>query len=430
MRPYLIVPGVLCAATLVTNVFAVTSGEVYTTDAYQYGRFTARIQFAPGSGVVSSFFLWKDGSEQEGVFWNELDFEKLEDQCVVETNTIYGNPEGLHSQRHDIDAELCESYHVYSYEWTPDYIAWTVDGVEIRRATGDVAKDYADNTAQGMQLRFNVWPGDETFGGVFNASILPVYQYIDWIEYSAYENGDFELLWRDDFTDNTLPARWSTATWDSPKGLSTHSPDNVTVMDGYVVVALTQDNATGTAGANPKATDTEEPDTTSAPDPSSTATSEPPATSDEGSSAEDASSESSSDSSASEPTTGEESGATSASSASTSTGATTSTAAATSTATQSQTTAPMNTTSASTSSATAPTGTNTTTGSTATTTPTTTGSPQNTSEGTTSGDATNDAASCACFVGRASTGFTGSGWILSGLPLLLAWRRRKPLTRQ
>jgi len=38
----------------------VQSAEFYRTQADFYGRFEARIRFAPGEGVVSSFFLWKD----------------------------------------------------------------------------------------------------------------------------------------------------------------------------------------------------------------------------------------------------------------------------------------------------------------------------------------------------------------------------------
>lgn len=261
------------AALWSNSAAAVTSGEVYTTEGYQYGRFSARIQFAPGSGVVSSFFLWKDGSEADGVFWNELDFEKLEASCVVETNTIYGNPVGLHSKRHnELAADLCGSYHVYVYEWTPEYLSWKVDGVEIRRETGDVVQAYAQNTTgKGMQLRFNVWPGDKDFGGVFSDTILPVYQYIDWVEYASYDNGTFTTQWRDDFDQPNLHARWATASWESPKNNSTHSPSNVVIRDGYVVLALTSDQATGIGQANPKATDTggDTTDTSSDTDPTS-----------------------------------------------------------------------------------------------------------------------------------------------------------------
>jgi Glycosyl hydrolases family 16 len=242
---------------------AVASAELYTADAYQYGRYSARIQFAPGSGVVSSFFLWKDGSEVEGVFWNELDFEKLEQVCRVETNPIYGEPESIDPEQHVIEGDLCGGYHVYTYEWTPDYIAWLVDDVEIRREVDAVAAAYRDNTAAGMQLRLNVWPGDATFGGDFDPVILPVYEYIDWVEYSSYSDGAFNVEWREDFNGDSIPAGWLTASWDSPKGLSTHARSNVALKDGYAVLALTADDATGIDASNPKATDVLAPPTPS-----------------------------------------------------------------------------------------------------------------------------------------------------------------------
>lgn len=411
------------AMTVAAQAAAVTSAEIYTTEAYQYGRFSARIQFAPGSGVVSSFFLWKDGSEVSGTFWNELDFEKLEDACFVETNTIYGNPVGLHSERHNINADLCGTYHVYTYEWTPEYLLWTVDGVEIRRETGDVVQAYAQNTASGMQLRFNVWPGDETFGGVFNPSILPVYQYIDWVEYSSYDNGNFELLWRDDFDAPTLAARWATASWESPKQNSTHAPGNVAVKDGYVILALTSDQATGTAGANPSATDTDrDPTGTTMPDPSSTAPSEAPPTSSE--------EQSSSDPGTDEPTTGETSDTatqpnpTDDSSAGTVTSAD---AVPTSSAATQPTTQP-------TAPATAPTGVTSTAAPTTDSTALTSHPGAVDSMDQASGDAGggSNAAGCACKVG-APEPLGNQAWLLSALALstVIAWRlRRGSLNRQ
>ncbi len=74
----------------------------------------------------------------------------------------------------------CGGFHVYSYEWLPDSITWFVDGTQIRQETGAAASAYADNAPNGMQLHFNIWPGDASFGGNFSTSILPVHQYIDW----------------------------------------------------------------------------------------------------------------------------------------------------------------------------------------------------------------------------------------------------------
>ena len=105
-----------------------------------------------------------------------------------------------------------------------------------------------------MQLRFNIWPGDASFGGNFDPSKMPVYQYINWVQYSAYENGAFQLKWRQDFTDATVPSGWLTGNWKSPKGLSTHSPSNIGFVDGYAVLSLTADTATGITGASPSDT--------------------------------------------------------------------------------------------------------------------------------------------------------------------------------
>jgi endo-1,3-1,4-beta-glycanase ExoK len=246
-----IAAGCFLAVALAPGVArAVGSAEFYTSRSYGYGRFEARIRFAAGDGVISSFFMWKTGSEVSGTFWNELDFEKLGANCHVETNAIYGNPSSNHNRTEQI-ADPCGGYHTYTYEWTPEAIVWLVDGMEIRRETGAVAMAYAQNAATaGMQLRFNVWPGDASFGGNFSPSILPVHQYVDWVAFASYANGQFTMQWREDFN-GALPTGWASATWGSPKNLSTHKTQNVNIVDGHLVLSLTADNALGPAGAMP-----------------------------------------------------------------------------------------------------------------------------------------------------------------------------------
>jgi endo-1,3-1,4-beta-glycanase ExoK len=249
--------GVACLAN---TAYAVSSAEFYTAESYQYGRFEARIQFAAGDGVISSFFLWKDGSEVSGTFWNELDFEKLGADCYLETNAYYGKPAAVHSEKSTTTADLCGKFHTYTYEWTPEYIAWLIDGVEIRRVTGAAATAYAENATAGMQLRFNIWPGNASFGGNFSPDILPVHQYINWVQYSSYADGAFTLKWREDFNATTAPSGWRKGNWESPKNLSTHNAANVTFMNGYAVLSLTADDALGSAGAAPN--DPDDPGTT------------------------------------------------------------------------------------------------------------------------------------------------------------------------
>jgi hypothetical protein len=150
-----------------------------------------------------------------------------------------------------VTEDLCGAFHVYTMEWTPEAIVWLLDGNELRRETGDAPAAFAANAPNGMQIRFNIWPGDASFGGNFDPSILPVHQYIDWVEYSSYADGEFTVEWREDFDGATVPSGWLTGSWASPKNKSTHDARNVNFIDGYAVISLTSDEATGPAGSDP-----------------------------------------------------------------------------------------------------------------------------------------------------------------------------------
>ena len=245
--PLLLMPALLAVAA---PAFAVASAELYQNQTYTYGRFEARVRFAAGDGVISSFFLWKPGSEMPDTYWNELDFEKLGATCRLQTNPLYGLPVGDHSQVAVLDADLCGEYHTYSFEWTPSYIAYLVDGVEVRRDGEETAAAFADNAAAGMQMHFNVWPGDATFGGNFDPASLPVQQYISWVQYSSFADGAFTFAWREEF-DAGLPSGWAVGNWASPKNLSTHQAANATFTGGVSVLSLTADGATGFTGTPP-----------------------------------------------------------------------------------------------------------------------------------------------------------------------------------
>jgi endo-1,3-1,4-beta-glycanase ExoK len=241
----------LVLLTVAAQAGAVASAELIQNQSYTYGRFEARVSFARGDGVISSFFLWKPGSEMAGTFWNELDFEKLGADCRLQTNPLYGLPVVDHHEFETIEADLCGSYHTYTFEWTPSYIAYLVDGVEVRRDTGETAAAFVENAASGMQFHFNVWPGDASFGGNFDPAILPVHQYISWVQYSSFADGAFNFEWREEFDGPTLPTGWSVGNWASPKNLSTHQPANVSFLGGLAVLSLTADAATGFVGTPP-----------------------------------------------------------------------------------------------------------------------------------------------------------------------------------
>lgn len=253
-----VLAGSICATTLLYAgaAAAVSSAELYTSESYRYGRYEARLQFAPADGVVSSFFLWKDGSELEDEYWGELDTEKV-GPCAYSSNAIYGLPEKHATEKITTSADLCGEYHTYAFEWTPESIVWLLDGEEVRRLEGTVAEEFATNVVEGMQIRFNVWPGNANFGGNFSESSLPVHQFINWVAYHEYtpgagdDGGDFTLAWREDFEEDRLPSGWFTGSWASPFSLSTHVSQNVNFVDGTAILSLTADDARGFSGTVP-----------------------------------------------------------------------------------------------------------------------------------------------------------------------------------
>jgi endo-1,3-1,4-beta-glycanase ExoK len=237
-------------ATIPATAMAMASAELYGTKAYVYGRFEARMRMAAGDGVVSSFFLWKEGSEASGAYWCELDLEKFGADCRLQTNARYGTSGTNHDQKHTVSG-LCTAYHDYRMEWTSSYISWSVDNTEIRRDTGATATAFAQNATAGMTMHFNIWPGNSDFGGNINNTTLPVHQYISWIQYSSYDNGSFKQEWREEFQASGVPSGWAAGDWASPFNLSTHNTKNVNFVNGIAILSLTNDNATGNPGTPP-----------------------------------------------------------------------------------------------------------------------------------------------------------------------------------
>jgi hypothetical protein len=241
----------LACAVSPSAALGMASAELYGTEAHFYGRFEARIRHAPGDGVVSSFFLWKEGSSDANAYWNELDMEKVGANCEMHTNAYYGKPAAQHTQTNTMPSNICADYHTYTFEWTPTYISWSVDGKEFRRETGATATAFAQNATGGMTVHFNLWPGNASFGGDISKTTLPVHEYISWVQYSSYDNGAFGAPSRQEFDGSSVPAGWAVGNWSSPFNLSTHNPQNVSCVNGIAVMSLTNDNATGNPGTPP-----------------------------------------------------------------------------------------------------------------------------------------------------------------------------------
>lgn len=231
------------------------AAEIYSNQTYHYGRYEVRMKVAKGSGVLSTFFTYKNGSEIGNTFWEEIDIEvfgknnatQWQSNVIIGANRPTTKTEGVHTA-----ASLGDGYHTYVLEWTPSYIAWFVDGGEVRRITGG---QFVTSLTSNQDIRFNIWAANiAEWVGAFNANVLPVYQFVNYIEYKPYNASTKSFTtsgsWRDDFNSFDT-SRWNKANWTFAENYADFDTNNVIVKDGTLILALTREGATGFTGTVP-----------------------------------------------------------------------------------------------------------------------------------------------------------------------------------
>jgi endo-1,3-1,4-beta-glycanase ExoK len=239
----------LLAGSASAQTKAYKGAEVYTSTRVQYGRIEVRMRMIRGGSLISTFFTYKDGSELSGARWEELDIEALgkNDAKTWQSNLITGNPRVTSEQVYTEPTSLADDYHTYRIEWTPEYVAWAFDGTEVRRTQGG----QVSQVVSAHQLHFNAWSStDPGWAGDFDDSVLPAYQFVNWIRYYRYENGQFVLDWTDDF-DTFQTSRWAKGNWTFDKNRVDFDPANAVVQDGTLILAITKEGATGFSGTVP-----------------------------------------------------------------------------------------------------------------------------------------------------------------------------------
>ena len=219
--------------------------EYRTKEAFTYGKFETRMKPAGKEGMLASFFTYHEITST--MDWNEIDIEILGRY----TNDVQFNPITKGQVNHVSHAltsfNPALDYHDYGFEWTPDYVAWFIDGKEVHRQTGA----HIQTLDLPQKLMMNVWnPDYENWVGVWSDKVLPAFSYYDWIKYSAYTPGtgnygtgnNFTVLWTDEL-DSYDTTRWE-------KGVHTFGgnncdfiEENIIFENGKMILALT-DNVT------------------------------------------------------------------------------------------------------------------------------------------------------------------------------------------
>ncbi len=214
--------------------------EVYSLDKVKFGKFVMRMKMVSKPGVVSSFFTYDNESWQGGVPWREIDIEVVgKNPNQFQTNLITGNlAKRVHSENmHKL--ENLDQFHEFTLTWTPNEISWAVDGKVVHVETADKSQQVVDMRDASQSYRMNIWVSEAAeWVGMFNLRGLPLYQYIDWVEYYRYADGQFNLAWRDDFTFFD-EKRWGKGDWGFDSNLVTFAKDNVFIKDEMLVLGLT-----------------------------------------------------------------------------------------------------------------------------------------------------------------------------------------------
>ncbi|WP_369829056.1 family 16 glycosylhydrolase [Fibrobacter sp. UWB5] len=257
LKTTLSVLAIAAVATMAQNK-AYSGAELYTLKEVEYGKFEARMKMAAASGTVSSMFLYQNGSEiADGRPWVEVDIEVLgKNPGSFQSNIITGKAgaQKTSEKHHAVNPATDQAFHTYGLEWTPNYVRWTVDGVEVRKTEGGQANDL-----KGTQgLRFNLWSSESAaWVGQFDESKLPLFQFINWVKVYKYTPGqgeggsDFTLDWTDNF-DTFDGSRWGKGDWTFDGNRVDLTDKNIYSKDGMLILALTRKGQESFNGQVPK----------------------------------------------------------------------------------------------------------------------------------------------------------------------------------
>lgn len=134
------------------------SGAFASTEPLAYGRVEAEIMAASGPGLITGFFLHRDGPRQE------IDIELVGDDPTRMLVNVYFNPGDAGSSmaygyrgspyRIDLGFDATRDFHHYAIEWCPQGIVWRVDGRVVHRRS---SWDPTPIPHLPMRLHGNLW---------------------------------------------------------------------------------------------------------------------------------------------------------------------------------------------------------------------------------------------------------------------------------
>lgn len=166
-----------------------TSARLNTAGKFsaQYGRVEARMKVPRGQGMWPAF--WMLGNNFDEVGWPDSGEIDVMENVGFEPDTVHGTLHGPgYSGADGIGGsytlpggeEFADDFHVFSIDWAPDSITWSVDGnVYQERTPADLnGNEWAFNQDFFMILNLAVgghWPGDPDEGTVLPQELVVDY---------------------------------------------------------------------------------------------------------------------------------------------------------------------------------------------------------------------------------------------------------------
>jgi len=143
----------------------------YGRQSWQYGMFEFRVRLPKGKGSWPVVWMLSDAI-RTGTHWPKCgEIDIIEHTGKQENRLLFS----LHSERHNHQrtdtkkytevgeyAGVCEEFHDYSMEWTPEFIEFYVDGISTCRF--QKSDDLEDQTESS-------WPFDQSFYLILNIAV-------------------------------------------------------------------------------------------------------------------------------------------------------------------------------------------------------------------------------------------------------------------
>lgn len=156
------------------------AGALASTEKFRFGKFSAEIRAAATRGVVTGFFLHRNGPRQE------IDVEIAGNRPTQMLVNVFFNP-GMPGDKFeygyrgtpieiDLGFDASLDFHRYEIEWWPEVIRWLVDGRLVHERHEWNPTPIPQHA---MELNVNLWPTrSRELAGRLDAASLPAQAHV------------------------------------------------------------------------------------------------------------------------------------------------------------------------------------------------------------------------------------------------------------